>query len=296
MGVSVKYEFLREECRKAKNTPTYENTFKRLYLNIITEQAERWLQLSAWDACIGDKNTEQLAEELEGQLCYVGLDLSRTTDLTALGLVFPPTDERPEWAVLVKAWSPKENAIQREKKDRVPYLTWARQGYLSLTEGNVVDYDFVLRDIVNLTSKYRFSRAKNSTKPQLGFDRWGATDLMIQGGKIGFDMVLYGQGMKSMSPPTKEFERIVLGGKIVHGGNPLLRWCLSNVAIESDPAGNIKPAKDKSTGRIDPVVAAIMGIGMTGLCEQAKPSVYETRGIRGAEDPVEEPSEPVEAQ
>lgn len=273
LGVSVKLDFIREQCKKAQDRPAEENTFKRLHLNIITEQADRWLQLAKWDACAGELNADQLAEALAGEECFTGLDLSSTTDLTAFAMMFPPAGSREHWAVLLKTWAPRDNARQREQKDRVPYLLWAKQGFLKLTDGDVIDYDVVRDDIIALSNVYKFK--------QIAFDRWGAENIAKQLGNEGFDVVAFGQGMASMAAPTKEFERIVIGRELVHGGNPLLRWSASNIAVESDAAGNKKPTKKKSTERIDPIVATIMALGLSNLAEVAKDSVYdrEERGL-----------------
>jgi phage terminase large subunit-like protein len=285
LGVSVKLDDMREACKRAQERPAEENSFKRLRLNIITEQADRWLQLAKWDACAGDMNVEQLEEELEGELCHVGLDLSSKLDLTAIAMIFPPTEARPWWGLLVKCWAPRDNALEREKKDRVPYLAWARAGLVKLTDGDVVDYDVVRADINALAERFQFSRGEETSQPQLALDRWNATHITKQLGDDGFDIVPFGQGYASMAAPTSELETFIIGGRLRHGGNPLLRWCAANIAVEKDSVGNLKPSKKKSTEKIDPLVAAIMALGIACLTKSDQGSVYDTGGVYTMEGP-----------
>ena len=143
LGVSVSREYLERECRRAQETPTYENTFKRLHLNLRTQQDVRWLSIEAWDAC-GDEPVDESA--LDGQACFAGLDLSTTTDVSALALVFPDSDGTV--AVVSRFWIPGDNAEKRERRDRVPYQTWCRQGLIDMTPGNVIDYERI-RSAIN---------------------------------------------------------------------------------------------------------------------------------------------------
>ncbi len=265
LDVSISQEYLDRECRRAQESPTYENVFKRLHLNIRTEQDVRWLQMPKWDACAGEVDPKVL----EGQICYAGVDLSSTTDVTALVLAFPGEDGR--YALLPFFWVPGENAHKRERADKVPYVTWARQGLVTLTDGNVVDYDRIRTTFGELNTKYNIK--------QIAIDRWCATHLITQLQGDGFDVVPFGQGYASMSAPTKEFEKLVLGGQLSHGGNPVLRAMASNVTVEQDAAGNLKPSKAKSTERIDGIVASIMALGVSMAAEVTCPSVYETRGV-----------------
>jgi phage terminase large subunit-like protein len=278
LGVSVKLDFIRDACKKAQNRPAEENSFKRLHLNIITEQADRWLPLVEWDACAGDMSVEELEEALAGQLCYGGLDLSTRKDLTAFGLVFPPAGAREWWGILVKAWAPRMSALERERKDRVPYVSWAKQGLLKLTEGNVVDYNVVLDDVMEIAKRYQFARSENG-EPCFAYDRVFAEHLERLFSDDGFDVIPFGQGFLSMAWPTQELENLISEGKIRHGGNPLLRWCASNVSIEIDHAGNKKPSKKKSSEKIDPMVGVIMGLGLTNLIKPDDQSVYNERGL-----------------
>ena len=251
-GISVREEYIQGKCAKAIDSPTFENTFKRLHLNIRTEQDVRWLQMEKWDAC-GD---EIDIEELAGRACYAGLDMSSTTDLTALTLLFPDGDGKI--TVLPFFWVPNITGHKKELQDGVPYLTWERQRHVVMTSGDSVDYHAVRAKINALAEVYNIR--------EIAVDRCFAheiiTDLQDQD---GFNVVKFGQGYLSMNAPTKELERLVLSGDLNHGGNPVLRWMASNVTVEIDAAENYKPSKKKSTQRIDGIVSTIMALGIAML-------------------------------
>ena len=264
-GVSVPEEYLERECRRAQESPVYENTFKRLHLNIRTEQAIRWLQMDHWDYCATVPNQALL----EGKQCFAGLDLSSTTDLSALVLAFP--DEDGGFDVLPFFWVPGEGARQRERNDRVPYETWGAQGHLELTQGNVIDYDLIRRRINELSQRFHIR--------EIAVDRWNSTQLQTQLDGDGLEVVQYGQGFASMTDPTKALHKLVKGGKIRHGGHPVLRWNASNVVVDMDASENVRPNKAKSSERIDGIVALIMAIGRSLSATEEEACVYETRGI-----------------
>lgn len=254
LGISVSEEYLRRECARARETPTYENTFKRLHLNMRTQQDVRWLSLEQWDACGGAPIDE---DELAGRECYAGLDLSSTTDVSALVLAFSDEDEGEGVTLLPRFWVPAENARRRERRDRVPYETWARQGLIEMTPGNVVDYGVIRRRTGELGARFRIN--------EIAIDPWNATQVALELQDDGFEVVTFGQGYRDMTAPTKEFEKLVLSGRLRHGGHPVLRWMASTISVETDAAGNLKPSKKKSTDRIDGIVAAIMALGRAML-------------------------------
>jgi phage terminase large subunit-like protein len=262
LGISIKLEYLEQKCKEAQESPAKENTFKRLHLNIWTEQDVRWLSMARWDACIGDTNIDDLA----GEKCFAGLDMASTTDIAALVLYFPHTD-----SLLPFFWIPRENAHARERRDRVPYLQWAQSEHIRMTDGNVIDYDVIRKDIVELGERYNIC--------DIAIDRWNSTQLQNQLDGDGFNVVQFGQGYASMSAPTKELERLILQGALQHSGNPVLRWMASNVSVEIDAADNMKPSKKKSTEKIDGVVAAIMAIGRAMTATDST-SVYAEHGIQ----------------
>lgn len=265
LGVTVKREYLEQECKRAIEVPAYQNTFRRLHLNQWTQQEERWLDLAAWDATAG----LVVPEKLQGRVCYGGLDLASTTDIAALVLLFPIDDGTYE--VVPYFWIPEENMRERENRDRVPYSSWARQGFIIPTPGNVIDYQAIRQKINDLGKVYNIK--------EIGHDPWNATQLALELAGDGFTMVPIRQGFASMSPPTKELLNLVLAKKLRHGGHPILRWMADSMVVKQDPAGNVKPDKSKSTARIDGMVALIMAIDRATRHQNEQKSVYEERGI-----------------
>jgi len=257
---------MRTLCNKAQETPALEMAFRRLYLNQWVNSVERWLPMDAWDAC----NDAVDVEKLNGRTCYAGLDLSSTTDLTALALVFIGDDGYLD--VLMHFWIPGDTAVDKEKRDRVPYRVWAKEGLITLTPGNVIDYQYIRHTLHELREKYDIA--------EIAFDRWGATKLSQDLTDDGFLMVPFGQGFASMSAPTKELMNLVLSRKIRHGGHPVLRWNCDNLVVRMDPAGNLKPDKEKSTQKIDGMVALIMSIDRASRHSNLiETSMYETQGL-----------------
>jgi phage terminase large subunit-like protein len=211
-------------------------------------------------------------EALKGRDCYGGLDLSSTGDITAFVLMFPPRNEQEKYIMLPFFWIPKDTIPLRVRRASVPYDVWYQQGYLNATEGNVIHYGFIEKFIEKLGEQYHIL--------EIAFDRWGATQMVQDLEGMGFTVVPFGQGFKDMSPPTKELMNLVLGEKIAHGGHPVLRWMMDNIYIRTDPAGNIKPDKEKSTEKIDGAVATIMALDRAIRCgNDASASVYDNRGL-----------------
>ena len=211
-------------------------------------------------------------EELRGRVCYGGLDLSSTTDLTSFCLVFPPLDEDDKYVVLPYFWVPEETLELRVRRDHVPYDVWEKQGYLKTTEGNVVHYGYIEKFIEQLGEKFNIR--------EIAFDRWGAVQMVQNLEGMGFTVVPMGQGFASMSPPTKELMKLTFEQKLAHGGHPVLRWNMDNIYIRTDPAGNIKADKAKSTEKIDGAIACIMALDRAIRCgNDTSESVYDTRGL-----------------
>ncbi|MBK8799617.1 MAG: terminase large subunit [Anaerolineales bacterium] len=250
-GVSVREDFLQQECAVAMASPAYQNTFRRLYLNQWTQQESRWLDMARWDAC------NQALPDLAGRACYGGLDLASTTDIAAFVLAFPPVEDgEPLW-LLPSFWIPEDNMRERSLRDRVPYDGWVRDGLVMATPGNVIDYGAIEAHINALREIYDIR--------EVAYDRWGATQISQNLTGEGLTMVQMGQGYASMTAPTKELGRLVLSGKLAHGGNPVLRWMADNVTVEQDAAGNIKPSKSKSREKIDGIVAGTMALARATL-------------------------------
>lgn len=198
--------------------------------------------------------------------------MSSTTDITAFVLVFPPEDENEKYIILPYFWIPEDNLELRVRRDPVPYDVWERQGYLQTTEGNVVHYGYIEKFIENLGERFNIR--------EIAFDRWGAVQMVQNLEGMGFTVVPFGQGFKDMSSPTKELMKLVLEQKIAHGGHPVLRWMMDNIFIRTDPAGNIKSDKEKSTEKIDVAVATIMALDRAIRCGNDNGEiVYDTRGL-----------------
>jgi len=268
LGVTIKLDFLRQECQRAKEIPAYQNTFRRLYLNQWTQQDTRWIDMEAWRECGGKVDYEELAN----LRCWAGVDLSTTTDISSCALVFEP-DSDGVVHVLSYNWVPRENIAARVRRDRVPYDLWAQQGHITATEGNVIDYDYI-RIAITDEIKRRFPLLQ-----VVGYDPWNATKWAIDLESEGVPVMEVRQGFKTMSPACKELERLIIGRKLRHNNNPVLTWAMDNLVVAQDPAGNIKPAKDKSTERIDPAVAVIIAISAMLQSEAPEESAYESRGV-----------------
>jgi phage terminase large subunit-like protein len=260
-GVSVKEDYLRAECQRAQESPRHENDFKRYHLNIWTEQAVRWLPMDRWRTLAGPVHWSEMAEANRGRRCFGAVDLAATTDLAAQLLVFPPDELVERWRFLPRFFVPADAIANRVRRDRVPYDKWAREGALIATEGNVVDYDFIKAQILADAEMFQIER--------FGFDPFNATQVMIQLGQEGLPTEKVRQGFLTLSAPAKELERLLLSEMFEHGGHPILEWCASNVAIETDAAGNIKPSKSKSTEKIDGIAALVSALALAGSDEGA---------------------------
>ena len=268
LDITVGIDKVEAACNSAKQNPSEENSFRQLRLNQWVKQAVRWMPMEKWDACAFPVDED----ELEGRVCYGGLDLSSTTDITAFVLVFPPLDEDDKYVVLPYFWVPEDTLDLRVRRDHVPYDLWERKGYLQTTEGNVVHYGYIEKFIEKLGERFNIR--------EIAFDRWGAVQMVQNLEGMGFTVVPFGQGFKDMSPPTKELMKLVLEKRIAHGGHPVLRWNMDNIFIRTDPAGNIKADKEKSTEKIDGAVATIMALDRAIRCgNDAGESVYDTRGL-----------------
>jgi phage terminase large subunit-like protein len=276
LGRAVSLEYMAAEAKRAKELPRYENVFKRLHLNIWTEQSVRWIPMAMWDAC---RIQPVALADLAGRDVFGGLDLSSTTDMTALALVAQSLDGRG-FDVFLRCWCPEENIKLRSRRDNVPYEQWAKESWLTPTEGNVVDYDKIRAEITGanlpLLDEPRDKPAiiEVVNLRELAIDRWNASQLTTQLTGDGVTVVPFGQGFASMSAPAKELEKLILGGALNHGGNPVLRWAAANVAVETDAAENIKPSKVKSHQRIDPVVALVMALGRAILARKDYGGLY----------------------
>ena len=267
LDITVDIDKLRAAFNNAKENPAEENLFRQLRLNQWVKQSIRWMPMDKWNLCSYPIDRERL----KGRICYGGLDLSSTTDITAFVLVFPPEDEDGKYEILPFFWLPEETLELRVRRDHVPYDTWKAKGLVMTTEGNVVHYGFIEKFIEELGTKYNIK--------EIAYDRWGAVQMVQNLEGMGFTIVPFGQGYKDMSPPTKELMKLVLEKKIAHGGNEVLEWMVDNIYIKTDPAGNIKPDKEKSTEKIDGAIAMIMALDRAIRHGGQPESIYNERGI-----------------
>ena len=266
LGISKKVEYMRQQAQRAREIPSQLNAFLRLDLDVWTQSETKWVNLEHWKLC-GEAVD---ANGLRGRRCYGGLDLSSTTDVSAFILVFPPDEVGDAYKVLCRFWIPEESMHERSHRDRVPYDAWVRQGYMVATPGNVIDYDYILAQIDEDAQIYDLQ--------EIAFDRWGATKIVQSIEELGLICVQFGQGFASMSAPMKELEKLILSHKLAHGNNPVLAWMADNLVAAVDPAGNIKPDKQRSIEKIDGMVALIMALDRA-LRHDDGGSIYEDRGI-----------------
>ncbi|HFI0077335.1 TPA: terminase large subunit [Streptococcus suis] len=267
LGHTIGIDRVRESYQQALDNPAEENVFKQLRLNMWTSSSVAWIPEHVY----AKGNDPIQYENLKGRSCYAGLDLSSTSDITAFVLVFPPRFEEENYIVLPYFWLPEDTLELRCRRDHVLYDVWERQGYIKTTEGNVVHYGFIEKFIEDLSEIYHIK--------EIAYDRWNATQMVQNLEGMGLTMVPFGQGYKDMSPPSKELYKLMMEGKIQHGGHPVLKWMGQNVVMRQDPAGNIKPDKEKSVEKIDGIVALIMGLDRCIRHQTDEGSVYDERGI-----------------
>jgi phage terminase large subunit-like protein len=252
LGISVDIKDMERMCKKAIESPTSQNNFLTKKLNVWTTQETKFFNMEKWD----ELKTLIPESELLGKECYIGVDLNSKIDIGSIVCLFPLDDGRV--VVLPRFYCPQEGAEERSKKDRVPYLLWAKQGYLILTPGNRTDFDFIRKDIADIWSKFNVQK--------MGFDQWNFEYLyqrLVADGMDKEKVIEYGQTIKNMSEPTKELDALVVSGKLVHNGHPVLRWMASNTAVYIDSNENVKPVKDKSSEKIDGIVATVIALGLS---------------------------------
>lgn len=285
LGVTVKLDDLKRQIDEAREMPAQQNAIRRLRLNEWTEQVTRWLDMGVWaEGGLAPETSgatiaaemERLERLLAGRECYGGLDLARVNDLSAFMLLFPPTRDpalgsmAEKWVVLSRFWVPVEDILRRARRDRVPYDVWRDQGFLTATPGNATDFAFIEAEIIALAGRFDLR--------ELAYDRTFAGEIVQHLQDEGINLVQFGQGFLSMAAPTAELERLAVSRLLWHGGHPVLRWNASNVAVRHDPAGNIKPDKERSSERIDGIVALCNALGRAMMRdESAGRSVYQAR-------------------
>jgi phage terminase large subunit-like protein len=261
LGISIELQTLEDAAKQAQLIPTEYNEFLRLRCNIWTDSSVRWMPMAHWDACKGACDLEAL----KGRPCFGGMDVSTVTDISAFVLVFPPYDDDPMWRIVPYFFVPLDNVAERVKKDKVPYDVWIKKGLIIATPGPVIDFDFIREHIVSLADTYDIK--------QIAYDPWNAHQLVTQLTQAGMKMAMMRQGFISLNSPMKTLMEKTLKAEIAHGDHPVLRWMVSNTVAGIDSKGStgntdssaIKPDKEKSTEKIDGVVAAIMALGLAVL-------------------------------
>ncbi len=267
LGVSKKLDYMRDQALKAKNMPSKLNTFLRLDLNQWTQQVTRWIDLGLWDKNAGAPIDES---ELHGKPCYAGLDLSSVSDLTAFVLLFRDPASGVA-SVLCRFWCPEARLSDEHNRYRDQYEAWAREGLITTTPGNAIDYEAVKAQVLKDASTFQIQ--------ELAVDRlFQGYQMSMQLAEEGLTVAACGMGFMSMAGPTAELERRLLSHSLRHGGHALLRWMANNVAVKEDPAGNKKPDKAQSQGKIDGIVALLLALDRD-MRHQTTASVYETRGF-----------------
>jgi phage terminase large subunit-like protein len=268
LDVTVKRDYIARQVQEALASPGRQNIVKRLHFGIRTKQTTRWLDMNQWD-----KNAGLVDEsKLDGRECYGGLDLSATTDLTAFELIFPDVETDEQGGihhVLSDFWLPEGNIDHLVKTTRVPYDQWIKDRWIHATEGNAIDYDAVIARILDAAGRYNLQ--------SIGYDPWNAHHIVTRLRAEGIDMQPIRQGFASMSPPSKELERLLLLKRLAHNGHPVLRWMADVVEAKEDGEGNLKPVKPsraKSSKRVDGIVALVMAISQMSNANQQE-SAYE---------------------
>lgn len=252
---------------EAARMPSVENSFRNLYLNQRVTRFSPLVSPSVWKACSGQVDLGVFKRNP----VYGGLDLSRTTDLTSLVL---EAEEDGIIHVLPFFWTPEATLEDRSRRDRAPYDVWVRDGFMKATPGPAVDYGFVARDIAEITEGMDIRK--------IGFDRHRMDILKGKLDEIGVDLPLepFGQGFVSMAPAIDSAEVEFLNNRVRHGGHPVLTMCAANAVVTTDPAGNRKLDKARSTGRIDGMVSLVMARGVAAKSDETQgPSVYQGRGL-----------------
>lgn len=273
LGVSVRLDDVLDVVDEVKHSPARQAAIRQKTVGQWVTRVAAWLSADAWHRCGGPVDPGIL----RGRTAYAGLDLASIADLCSFDLAFPPDPEDAEhpWTYLLSwSWIPVDSLTNpsRPRAELELLEPWVEDGYIEATPGDVTDYN-VIRE--------RMNEARNFYDiPLCGFDPWNAQHLASDLQEVdGWELVRVTQGVAGMSGPSKAFERLVRGGLLRHGDNPVLSWAAGNVAVWEDSNGNIKPSRKLSTGRIDPVVAGVIAVGLAEVADTATGSVYDHRGM-----------------
>lgn len=255
---------MRDFAAKAQRMPSMESSFRNLYLNQRIDASTPFISKAVFESC------GALPDDIDGVEVYCGLDLSARTDLTALAVMW---QVEKVWQVHIFFFAPEIGVKDRSQRDGVPYDLWAKEGYLELSPGATVDYDWVVERMIEILS--------DCTVTVIAFDRWriDVFKKAMERSGVEFQLEPYGQGYKDQSPALDEMEASFLNAEIAHGDHPILKMCAANAVVVQDPANNRKLDKSKSNGRIDGLAALSNAFGIVSKLEKEGPSCYETRGV-----------------
>lgn len=258
-------DYIRGQVREARGLPSKMATVKRLSFCIWTAAENPAIGPEVWAAC---QDKDYSVDILLGRRAWGGLDLSAVLDLTAFALMFEPSAEDSFWRLKVFYWLPGVDLVRKADQDHVPYIAWRDAGYIRAIPRKTIEYEFVIKDIVDLCGKYQVQK--------IAFDRWNKKTFdkeLLRMGVTLPEVVEFGQGFQSMAPAIKIFETKFTEATMRHDGNPCLTWNASNVVAIEDAADNKKYVKPRSGGRIDGIIAAVMACGI--LEEGAAVSIYD---------------------
>ncbi len=257
-------DWYRQEAQRAHDQPSYESPFRTYYLCQHITAAERWIRMADWDAC-----EEQFdVERLRGLPCYLGIDLAQTTDISSISCVWLDGD-----SLYVKNWNyaPEVGATNRMRKDGVPYVEWARRGWMTLTPGDTTDYSYLVSQIERIAAQHKVK--------MVAYDPYNAQNLANDLEHRGIPVVRVPQSFLNLATPTRMWEQAIVSRRLRHDGNPVLSWAMSNCVVDRDANDNPRPSKRRSVERIDPVIAGIIAIAASLHDEKPQPSVYNERGL-----------------
>lgn len=285
-SITTLQDFLKEEYIDAKNDSSMQVNFKTKNLNMWVDSEDVWIEDEKYMACTGEELQQQaIIEKLKGRTCYGGLDLASVEDLSSLGLYFPATKTEPACKITF-FWVPEETVSKRVERDDIPYDEWVRDGWVMATPGNIQDYDAIrqfisgVRELDGTMTESEDCVATWFDLKSIAYDRYNSSQLVVDLMKDDLEMTPFGQGFVSMSFPTKEFVKLILKKDVLHFGNPIVRWQISNVSLQRDAAGNVKVSKEKSKEKVDGVVSDVMAYGEYLSCDADDTDAYENHGIR----------------
>lgn len=269
--VSPTASYMKNKVLQAEQSEQSRISFLTKHLNIFCDKVDIWIKNSIWNNNQSKIGFNKL-KQLKNRRCYGGLDLSSSTDITALVLIFD--DGSGGFDVIPYFWIPKDNMFERVRRDKVPYFDWVKKGLIKTTEGNVVDYAYIEKTIKRVCEFFNVR--------MIAYDRWNSNDLIrrLTDDEV-VELIQFGQGFSSMSTPTKQIEVLSLQGKLNHASNEVLNWMCSNVVLKKDPSDNWKIDKEKSSEKVDGMVALAMALGVALKDIEEKPeiNIYQERGL-----------------